>query len=266
MMNPYSGPYRIIAFGVIGVHAVMIGSLLWWSPVEQKPEKTKKLIVQTVELKAKSRVLEKELAMVEMKQVPKPVEQVAPPPKIEPEPESPPKQPQKVEAKPIPKSAPKALPKPVPLPKPKVAPKPTKKEPQKVTPATKVEPPAKNIPSKASLDAIKQKLAAIPSLSTLVATKGDGKEGDVTHAAFEYEEELIARLKILLKLPEMGDVKVTLTLNRQGKVVKTEIISAANLMNRKAIEAQLPTIQFPPFGKTFVGENTHTFTITLTNL
>ncbi len=52
----------------------------------------------------------------------------------------------------------------------------------------------------------------------------------------QYEDELSLRLRSGLKLPETGDVKVSITLNRQGKVIKTEIISSKSTLNRRAIE------------------------------
>jgi colicin import membrane protein len=80
-----------------------------------------------------------------------------------------------------------------------------------------------------------------------------------------YRDELAARLKLLLRLPEYGDVKVDLTLNRSGKVNKIKIISAESALNRKYIEKTLPELSFPAFGDNFAIASEYTFSITLSN-
>ena len=80
-----------------------------------------------------------------------------------------------------------------------------------------------------------------------------------------YYEELVTRLKLHLKMPEYGEVKLKLTLNRQGKVLKVAITSAKSTKNRQAIENFLPTLTFPSFGTNFSGENEHTFLLSLNN-
>lgn len=80
-----------------------------------------------------------------------------------------------------------------------------------------------------------------------------------------YNDELAGRLKLQLRLPEYGDVKIKLTLERAGSVAKVEIISAESSLNRKYIEKTLPTLTFPPFGANFNGASQYTFAITLSN-
>ncbi len=72
-------------------------------------------------------------------------------------------------------------------------------------------------------------------------------------------------LRRSLRLPEFGDIRVSLCINSQGKVVETKILHAENENNRRYVEKVLPTVHFPPFGNYFKNEKTHTFTITLTN-
>ena len=79
-----------------------------------------------------------------------------------------------------------------------------------------------------------------------------------------YREEIAARLKLLLRLPEYGDVKVNLTLDRTGKVFKIAIVNAESTANRKYIEKTLPEMSFPGFGTNFAS-STITFAITLSN-
>lgn len=80
-----------------------------------------------------------------------------------------------------------------------------------------------------------------------------------------YRDELAARLKLLLRLPEYGDVKVNLTLTRSGKVDKVAIVSAESILNRKYIEKTLPELSFPAFGNNFAAASEYTFAITLSN-
>lgn len=78
-----------------------------------------------------------------------------------------------------------------------------------------------------------------------------------------YYDELASRLKMLLKLPETGNVKIKLTLKRSGKFEKLSIISSNNSRNKKYIENQLPGLNFPAFGSNFENQSEYTFTITL---
>jgi len=80
-----------------------------------------------------------------------------------------------------------------------------------------------------------------------------------------YRDELASRLKLLLKLPEYGEVKVKLTLGRAGKVVKVEVLSAESTINRKHIEKTLPNLTFPSFGTNFGELQQYTFAVTLSN-
>ena len=79
-----------------------------------------------------------------------------------------------------------------------------------------------------------------------------------------YRDELSGRLKLLLKLPEYGDVKVKLTLDRSGNVISLFIISSESGVNRKYIEKMLSSVSLPSFGDNFGTESTHTFSVTLT--
>lgn len=80
-----------------------------------------------------------------------------------------------------------------------------------------------------------------------------------------YRDELAGRLKLLLKLPEYGEVKIKLILERSGKVAKVIVMSTASATNRKYIEKTLPTLTFPAFGANFDQSPQFTFSITLCN-
>lgn len=80
-----------------------------------------------------------------------------------------------------------------------------------------------------------------------------------------YEQTLIADLEALLELPEKGEVKIKLTLNRQGKVERVHVEKAPSAHNRTYIEEALKALSFPPFGTAYKSEQTHTFCVTFTS-
>lgn len=80
-----------------------------------------------------------------------------------------------------------------------------------------------------------------------------------------YCDELASRLKLLLRLPEYGAVKVKLTLDRTGQFIKVSVVSAESNANRNYIEKTLPTMRYPSFGGNFGELGQYTFVITLSN-
>lgn len=80
-----------------------------------------------------------------------------------------------------------------------------------------------------------------------------------------YYDELANRLKLLLRLPEFGEVKIKLTLERSGHFVKVSIMSSKSQANKNYIEKTLPTIKYPSFGDNFGIQDQYTFVIVLSN-
>jgi outer membrane biosynthesis protein TonB len=76
-----------------------------------------------------------------------------------------------------------------------------------------------------------------------------------------YRDELASWLKLKLKLPEYGEVKVLFTLDRLGNVVKVKILSFQSAKNAAYIEKELPKLQLPKFGSNFGDQQTYDFTI-----
>lgn len=107
---------------------------------------------------------------------------------------------------------------------------------------------------------------AISSLASesLVSIEG-GQESDFTPQERTYYDELVSRLKLSLKLPEYGQVKLSLCINRAGSVVRVTDVKCKSSKNRDYIQKTLPKVHFPPFGQNFSGEKDHTFRLTLTN-
>ncbi len=87
----------------------------------------------------------------------------------------------------------------------------------------------------------------------------------LTGTEASYRDELSIRLKRLLRLPEFGEVKLKLTLERTGRVANITVLNSQSTLNRTYIESTLPTLKFIDFGKNFSGENNYTFIINLTN-
>ncbi len=85
--------------------------------------------------------------------------------------------------------------------------------------------------------------------------------------AFEakYEQELTSYLEALFSFPEKGEVKVKLTLKREGNVQDIEILKASSAKNREYVATSLASCSFPAFGTHFKGETAHTFTLNLTS-
>lgn len=84
-------------------------------------------------------------------------------------------------------------------------------------------------------------------------------------SAPSYEEILSARLRLLLTLPDYGNVKISLRLDRQGKVIALTILKSASDENQQYVEKTLPRLTLPPFGRSFGAEAQHTFQLVLSN-
>lgn len=93
----------------------------------------------------------------------------------------------------------------------------------------------------------------------------------VSSRAFElpstnsYNDELVQRLQVLLRLPDYGDVRVKLTLKRDGSVLTLQVLEAESSQNRAYVEEALPDLKLVGFGAHFPGENSRSFVLTLTN-
>lgn len=104
-----------------------------------------------------------------------------------------------------------------------------------------------------------------PIESLQIETLLGEKKQELSSQEIGYHEELASRLKLLLRLPEFGEVKIKLTLERSGRFVKVVIVSAESTSNRKYIEKTLPSLKFPSFGNNFSDLDQYTFVIALSN-
>ena len=81
-----------------------------------------------------------------------------------------------------------------------------------------------------------------------------------------YQDQLAAFLKNALTLPEKGNVKLFLKLNRDGIVRGITVKEGASSCNQKYVESTIPLLRLPPFEKNFKGKSVHTFSIILKRL
>ncbi len=80
-----------------------------------------------------------------------------------------------------------------------------------------------------------------------------------------YSQKLASFLQMKLRLPESGEVRIRLTLERSGNFNKVAVVSSKSDKNKKYVEKELPKLNFPSFGKNFEGKEQYTFNITLKN-
>jgi colicin import membrane protein len=84
-------------------------------------------------------------------------------------------------------------------------------------------------------------------------------------AEIKYEKEVEYRLKMGLRLPEYGTVKIRLTLDRSGKVILVETMESQSDKNKKYAEEKIPHLLFPSFGNRFPEMEKKPFVIALQN-
>lgn len=191
-----------------------------------------------------------------------------------------------------PQTKPKTPAKPTPAKKTKPSPKPTKKPPQSST--KKKEVPKKSAPKQApKADAAKakrrellanaqKKIAQVdqarskvsetkPVRSAPVLGRIDNLQVDtfvdqsaaLSPLEISYYDELASRLKLQLRLPEFGEVKIKLTLGNAGDFVSVAFVHAESKKNRAYIEKMVPTLKYPSFGTNFKGLKQYTFVLAL---
>jgi colicin import membrane protein len=290
--------FKFITCAVVALHLLFI-AFVTTQTFETAPLKpVQKLIVKTITLNEGRVSVPRDVAPAPIVEPPAPVlAEPEPEPIAEVEEEAPPIPEPKVE-----KVVPKAKPAPKPKPVKKVIPKktvPVKKPVAKKKEAVKKPAPKKATPAKKPAAAVDPKAAAIKAKQRELVAQAQAslaKVGKATPALkgvasasnapakinslsvdavgddlalnvreIGYRNELASRLRTLLTLPEHGDVKIKLKLERSGKFLSVSIVHAQNSANRKYIEKSLPALTFPSFGSNFSGHLDYTFLITLSN-
>lgn len=133
----------------------------------------------------------------------------------------------------------------------------------------------------AKMDATRGKISTAPSSVNLQNTSipkelgslqvdalpvNEGESlGDWGVKEANYSDEVAYLLKKSLLLPDYGGVRIKLTLNRSGKVIKVETIHSESVKNKSYIESKIPSLQFPSFGQRFQGVSQYAFVISFQN-
>jgi len=268
---------------VIGIHLAWIGGMILQRENNHVfiPLKSSPMVVKTITLNPK--VPEPIAAMEKTVSTPppQPTPEVPKPTKTLPHkailpkkvpPKKPPEKPKKVKPKSNPSTPAKPIPKVIhPPPKENLATPPVK-EIEKTAPVFSEQ--QKVLLAKAQENIAKMNQKRDPDIAIADAIKVPGKLTEQKEVSVDststtpesgYQNELISRLRLQLRLPEFGDVQIKLTVNRAGKVVSVTIVKAASEANRKYVEKQVPALSFPAFGSYFSGKTQNTFTITLSN-
>lgn len=108
-----------------------------------------------------------------------------------------------------------------------------------------------------------EKTTATTSVVGLLSFEQNDVEINDSFWKLGYRDELAARLQSLLKFPEKGQVKIKLTLERSGKVLKIFIESFGSKKNKEYIEKTVKNLNFPSFQGDFNEFSEYTFSITL---
>ena len=83
--------------------------------------------------------------------------------------------------------------------------------------------------------------------------------------ATAYAASLASYLQAHLQLPDIGEVKIQLTLLKSGAVEKIVVLSAQSKKNRKRLEEDLPKLILPALPKKRASSGSETFTLTFCN-
>jgi|GEM_PF-2219879 len=147
--------------------------------------------------------------------------------------------------------------------------KPSKKPEPKKTTAKKTTPsPAQKIPQKV-LDEIEESIAKIDTNRDKLIKADPNKKEKVMIPKLVlsqsdlgseiYNRILMEALEESLHLPELGEIKVELTLKRDGSIVKLNFLKSESKKNKTYLEKNLPSLNFPPFDEAYLGKESHTF-------
>jgi hypothetical protein len=119
-------------------------------------------------------------------------------------------------------------------------------------------------PPSALLQEIQNNLALLdPPTSTKKTPLVMPKELPPEEENPQYGELLVAHLQNILELPEQGDVTVDLEVDRKGRVVHVEILTANSPLNSAFLKKRLPELMLPCFNGS---HETVVFTVVFTHL
>lgn len=153
-------------------------------------------------------------------------------------------------------------------PKPKPATPSKKPAPVKPAPIAKKEAPVKQerllkeiAESLETLNTDSKKARTALALPSKIAPKTE-----VVEDSPNYGEFLIGYLQTALDLPEYGEVRARLEIDRFGRLIDCEILEAKSLKNAEFLKNQLPQLTFPCLNDFGIVDATQQFTITFRNV
>ena len=141
-----------------------------------------------------------------------------------------------------------------------VAATPVKPKPKAAAPAVKKEPKASN----AIVEKREPKSVRRPELPLPAKIERKAEVVQVNDDP-TYGEYLIAYLQNALDLPEYGEVKAQLEIDRFGRLVDCQIVYTKSGKNAEFLKNQLPELTFPCLNDFGILDSTHIFTITFRN-
>lgn len=112
----------------------------------------------------------------------------------------------------------------------------------------------------ASTTATSSKALPIPKPISFLSIENSDISHTQTLEQVNYSSLLVQFLEDRLMLPEKGEVKLQLSLNKEGKVVSIDILKAESVKNREYLKNTLPQLSFPCFN-TSVSEMQCSYTI-----
>ncbi|NGX26389.1 MAG: hypothetical protein K940chlam6_00307 [Chlamydiae bacterium] len=115
------------------------------------------------------------------------------------------------------------------------------------------------IEEKGHKDISKKAKVAPKQIPKLQIDAGSGAEESI------YASHLVQCLQNALELPEMGTVKLELTLKCDGTFVQMQILQSASNHNQKFLQSQLHSLKYPAFNGLLKQEKEHAFVITFCN-
>jgi hypothetical protein len=81
----------------------------------------------------------------------------------------------------------------------------------------------------------------------------------------DYKDILVDYLHQVLSLPDYGEVKIQLSLRRDGTVCKVVVLKAQSERNKQYLESNLPRLKFPHFDEADANKTEYTFVLTFCN-
>lgn len=241
---------RKILFLVFALHALFLLAILANPTLNVKPKRKPLLVKTVIPIPPKPiTTTQRPLAAQSAKPKPTPIKSAPPKPKTQPPP------------KPAPKKEPAIADKKLTTSK-----QPVKQEP-KPQPRAKISDALKKEleESLAKLNAPEKKSISKQQSQTIRPHTLQIDQIDASHHESEYPGILAAVLYEALKLPELGEVQIQLTLQQDGTVVKLNVLKTESQKNKAYLETHLPHIRCPRFEGAYSKKKEHTFTLTFCN-